>query len=799
MNVVKFYNTTYYLWNGNHWQAETIMSKIPSGIQNILGSPDDLKYQVKNYKNKNYFFDPEIFGYGKWKTITKENNVGAIAPESVQKALGGVKTFDIDKRIPKASSSELINDTINNRTQRYAKAERIRESGIGNIAYRMMMENKDKNIVGALKDAGKMVFKANTIDRLKEFIDPLNMTMKMTGSPLITAAVGRLFNRTNSDIKYFSEGKHTAYESMSGEQASSQQKIIQNRETALGIYKNSSIHDVLTKIYKLLYNWKSEELKREDLKDDLLKSEKNSKEFDSHESLLKSKEQKSFKSGIFPLLLGIEGLNWLYGWIKENKDQVRDFLEDLPKNFTIFIGKVQDTITNISKAIDSFLTMLPKLEEIVDFLDGIIDKLKWLGDKLDKLNPSSVKPIGGITKPSKEQSWAYPRNTKFILDHDYIAKKVSKELDIDFMDVMAKMLNETDFGNPDKIKGSHNFFGIKADKDWKGRTTEDGYKIYNSVQEMLDDIRKIGKSVFDNPGTDEDSKEYYNVQIKSMKRRYHRLMDGTPDSAYTPEPSPTKPSIHPDVPDSEIDDTKPNIPIPINYINPHEKYKKELETLKKIPEDQLDDELKKAIDAREQYIKNAERSRELIKSGINTPQLRKEEEKLARERIKLSKLINSIKIPTQSDVNIPNPDEINTRINELSEQINKYKDIKYEIAADGSIKVFGGLPSDDKYNKRAEELIQLLEEKKQLFKILHPDKPLSLDSKNPINLALDQTLQQNKKLQNQPTQPIIINNNNSSSQQKQKQPPIPQEQLTVRNDEPVLLSILSGNFQYAVG
>ena len=173
MNVVKFYNTTYYLWNGNHWQAETIMSKIPSGIQNILGSPDDLKYQVKNYKNKNYFFDPEIFGYGKWKTITKENNVGAIAPESVQKALGGVKTFDIDKRIPKASSSELINDTINNRTQRYAKAERIRESGIGNIAYRMMMENKDKNIVGALKDAGKMVFKANTIDKLKEFIHNL--------------------------------------------------------------------------------------------------------------------------------------------------------------------------------------------------------------------------------------------------------------------------------------------------------------------------------------------------------------------------------------------------------------------------------------------------------------------------------------------------------------------------------------------------------------------------------------------------------------------------------------------------
>lgn len=122
------------------------------------------------------------------------------------------------------------------------------------------MARHNENIMPALGEAVKMKLSAGKT-RLISKIDPLNIIKSITGSPLLTAAVGRMTGRAARDISYFTGGKYGAYGDPTDEQGmgKSPMKADGVYHTRIGSGKISGrlkagdgIADILAKTYNLL-------------------------------------------------------------------------------------------------------------------------------------------------------------------------------------------------------------------------------------------------------------------------------------------------------------------------------------------------------------------------------------------------------------------------------------------------------------------------------------------------------------------------------------------------------------------
>lgn len=443
----KYYKNAYYFYDIEKgvWNTDKGV-KAPSSVSSILGSPESQDYQVKEYKKDKYFFDPELYGIGSWVNIA--NQLPATRNELSN--LGGNKGYKVTK--PTMAST-------------YAEATVTRKTGVTDLAYEMMMKNKNMGLLESISEAQKQKIQAK-VTGIKEAFDPLAIVAKLTGSQVLTAAAGRALGRSDKDIRYFAEGKHVGFENEEP-----------NRESASSISTKTSERDVLVKIYKLLSKFIEITIKNNDLKSDLEKAQKveeAEKEFAhrkkaSYVHEVKSKlEEPEKDSGlgimgvagavaagsiaargavalaataaeITPVVLAVLaglGLKWLVTWTLDNKETIQNSLKSFAKPLT---NKLKEDIAQKDKVLEMRQEMYRENPKAFKKLP-VEETYKRISGNLTELRKRYV-----YGNKMKEYEKAHTKEKMYSL-----VEEVAKEKGLDPL-FMKTMMNIESGGDPNAV------------------------------------------------------------------------------------------------------------------------------------------------------------------------------------------------------------------------------------------------------------------------------------------------------------------------------------------------------------
>ena len=328
----------------------------------------------------------------------------------------------------------------------YRRARIVGKTSLSELASRIMI-HKDAGLMSALGEAAGMKI-TGALTRFSSNFDPLNIVKMLTfKSPALVAAAGRLTNRSNRDISYFTDGRidtgrRTGLWNPKGREAKARPGELQGEENAPPASKNDGVYhtkigpgkirplkmgdgiaDILAKTYNLSkyifdYNVKKGEIEDQFDEEKAAENKKKLEELfgDKKEKTIIKDEPKKEESNFWKKLL--VGGGALAGLVYVFKDQIVKFLET--------IGKILEPVFNeFKKFLDPYITefkddwamyMSDLKTAIVDgIIEGVSSIVSSLGNKAKKklidVGANALGPLGSFFRKQFEPEAEVGSNT----------------------------------------------------------------------------------------------------------------------------------------------------------------------------------------------------------------------------------------------------------------------------------------------------------------------------------------------------------------------------------------------------
>jgi hypothetical protein len=193
------------------------------------------------------------------KIMVGESDIESSLPKDVEVIAGSEKV-----QSPKAAK-------VKKEPHRYIKAQQIRSKSFGDLVSEKLVDGES---IGQSFKKSFVEKKNATLTGLKEKFDPMNIAKKLTGgSNIAPALIGRLRNRSQEDIEYFSGKKKEEPEKRKPLEVDTEKGIDD-------ITSKDTLSDALGKLYTLMKNNIDEEKTIRELNRDKTEDEELNKQND---------------------------------------------------------------------------------------------------------------------------------------------------------------------------------------------------------------------------------------------------------------------------------------------------------------------------------------------------------------------------------------------------------------------------------------------------------------------------------------------------------------------------------------